>query len=155
MLKAIWNFFDKTEDKVRGWFSRRPLLYAFVGGVGIVLFWRGVWHTVDQIMDSLYPTVYVEGSMHTGGWPWWDGPLSLLVGSCILLIIGVFVSEFIGNEIIISGIKGEKKLVDMTEREVKSELKALESIVKETKEISEELERVEKPKRVRKKPVSK
>jgi hypothetical protein len=33
----------------------------------------------------------------------------------------VFVSNFIGNEIIISGLKGEKKIAEKTEKEVRTE----------------------------------
>ena len=51
---------------------------------------------------------------------WWDGPLSVLIGAVVLLMSGVFVSNFIGNEIIISGLRGEKKLAERTEKEVKS-----------------------------------
>ena len=47
MTKNIVKFFDKLEDKTRAMLSRMPILYAFVGGIGVVLFWRGVWHTTD------------------------------------------------------------------------------------------------------------
>ncbi|HYD92823.1 MAG TPA: hypothetical protein VEA37_15215, partial [Flavobacterium sp.] len=51
LYRAIDNFFDKVEDHVRGWFSHRPILYGLAVGFGIVMFWRGVWHTADYIVD--------------------------------------------------------------------------------------------------------
>ena len=50
MLREIIHFFDKLEDKTRGTLSHYPFLYAFLGGIGVVLFWRGVWHTNDFIL---------------------------------------------------------------------------------------------------------
>ena len=41
---------------------------------------------------------------------------------------GVFVSNFIGNEIIISGLKGEKKIAEKTEKEVRGEEDRLASV---------------------------
>lgn len=144
MIRIIYNFFDRLEDNIRRWFSKRPILYGFVGGVGVVLFWRGVWHTADMVMDTFFPMV-VNGSAvdYTGGWPWWDGPLSILVGSMLLLLIGVFVSEFIGNEIVISGLKGDKKVADRTEEEVMQEAEDLQSIKTSLAGIYHKLEEIE------------
>ena len=70
---------------------------------------------------------------------WWDGPLSLIVGGTILLITGLFVSNFIGNEIIISGLRGEKKLSEKTETEVKTEVRAIADIRDSITELSKKL----------------
>jgi hypothetical protein len=75
---------------------------------------------------------------------WWDGPLSIFIGLIILLITGIFTSSFIGNEVIISGIKGEKKMVDKTESEVRDETEYMKSIKKEIKTISGRLNKMEK-----------
>ena len=106
----MYKFFDKLEDHIRGALSHFPIWYALVGGTGLVIFWRGIWHSMDYL-------VYVAHSVHTmqpdslsSELIWWDGPLSLLIGIVILLSTGLFVSSFIGGEIIISGIKGEKKI---------------------------------------------
>lgn len=112
--REIWplvvRFFDKLEDRVRGYLTRYRILYAFLGGVGVVLFWRGVWHTADVISLNIDPSISV-----------WDGPVSILVGSIILLIVGLFVSIFIGDSIIMSGLKHEKKLAEKTEEEVRED----------------------------------
>src|SRR3989344_4510419 len=97
----IVKFFDKLEDKIRGALSHYPILYAFLGGVGVVLFWRGVWHTADD---------------------WGIGSIaSLVLGSILLLLTGVFVSAFIGSKLIISGLIGEKKLEEKEESEIQTE----------------------------------
>lgn len=146
----MFKFFDKLEDRVRRWFSRRAILYGFVGGVGIVLFWRGVWHTADYLSARfIFSSEIGEagGALSTVdfGNPW-DGLLSLIAGSAILLITGIFVSSFIGNEIIISGLRGEKKLVDKTESEIEAETNAILKIKDEIKEISASLDELNKKK---------
>ncbi len=102
MLKKTISFFDKLEDKIRGGLSHWPIFYSFIGGVGIVLFWKGVWEIAEY-----YPVLF--------------GPASVLIGLIILLLTGLLVSFFIGDSIILSGLKHEKKLVEKTEVEVRSE----------------------------------
>lgn len=133
---SIYRFFDKLEDKIRGWFSRHPLLYGFYGGVGIVLFWRGVWHTADTLAMWYWTPV---GSTLDITPSVWDGPITLLVASAILLSCGLFVSQFIGNEIIISGLRGEKKLTEKTEAEVRTETGALATVIQKLDSIEKRL----------------
>ncbi|MBI4155852.1 MAG: hypothetical protein HY507_01300 [Candidatus Zambryskibacteria bacterium] len=128
MTKRILNFFDKLEDKMRAKLSRLPMIYAFLGGVGVVLFWRGVWHFADDI--HLNPI------------------LSIIIGSIILLIIGAFVSTFIGSRLILSGLSGEKKLTEKTKSEIdteETEIRKLQStldrVEKEVKTIQSEVEK--------------
>jgi hypothetical protein len=109
-MKSIIRFFDKLEDKVRVRLSHYPLVYSFVGGVGIVLFWKGVWETAEE-----FPALFGLGS--------------LLLGTLIMLMTGLFVSFFIGDSIILSGLKREKKLVEKTEAEVKSEKNTIDYVI--------------------------
>jgi hypothetical protein len=134
------TFFDKLEDKVRGWFSHRPRLYGFAVGIGIVLFWRGVWHTADYIMDFYSHWQSNNLSIDYVDALWWDGPLSFFLGSSLLLITGAFVSSFIGNEIIISGLRGEKKLTEKTETEVRTEVSAIAEIRNEVRAITKKMD---------------
>lgn len=101
MMKRALKFFDRLEDKTRGKLSHYPILYAFFGGVGVVLFWRGVWHIADDLNIS--------------------SVASIIIGSIILLLTGVFVSAFIGNRLIISGLIGEKKLAEKEKSEIETE----------------------------------
>jgi len=142
-VKSIYNFFDKLEDKIRGKLSHYPIIYAFVGGVGIVIFWRGVWHTADFLTDIIF-SFQQNATIDLGSLPWWDGPLSILIGSVLLLSTGLFVFGFIGNESIISGLKGEKKLAEKTEEEVKAETGMIKEIKEEVKEIFDRLDDIKK-----------
>ncbi len=47
---------------------------------------------------------------------------SVVISLLILLLTGLFVSFFVGDAIIISGLKREKKLIEKTEAEVDVEL---------------------------------
>jgi len=116
---AIIKFFDKLEDKVRGKLSRRPIIYALIGSIGIILLWRGVWMVADSFSLS--------------------GTMSILLGVAILLLTGLFVSFFIGEQIIISGIKQEKRTDEKTEEEIKKEEISLRQIKGDLEKIKEKL----------------
>ena len=124
------NFFDKFEDRVRGHLSKFPILYTFIGGIAIVLFWRGVWHTADILQ--------AQGGIL--GWLFYE-PVNLLIVVVILLATGLFVSYFIGDTILISGLKGEKKTTERTERRIQEEeiqiLEEEKQIKHEQKELAE------------------
>ncbi len=130
--KKVFNFFDKFEDKIRGHLSQYPITYAFVGGITIVLFWRGVWHTGD-LLEAKGGILGVLFS----------GPGSLVLSILILLAIGLFVSVFVGDMIIMSGLKKEKKVVDKTEQEIKSEELRMEEIEEAIVRIEEKIGDIE------------
>lgn len=125
MHKAIRyfdRFFDKLEDKVRGRLSHSPIMYGFLGGFGIVLFWRGTWHIADDFgLSSL---------------------ASLIIGTTILLMTGLFSASFIGDQIIISGLKHEKRLAELTEEEVETERDILVKVQAELREIKKDIEEI-------------
>jgi hypothetical protein len=123
MIKFIARFFDKLEDRVRGALSHRTIIYAFIGGTSTVLFWRGVWHLADDY-----------------GITSWE---SFLIGGGLLLMTGLFVASFIGEQVILSGLKGEKKVADKTEDEVRRETNILFDLRKEFDEVADRLERIE------------
>ena len=127
MIKKIIRWSDRFEDTVRGKLSRYPVLYAFVGGTGVIVFWRGVWHTTDYVMQTVSDFV-ISSSSDLSGMIWWDGPLSIFLGGGLLLVTGVLVPSFIGNELIISGIRKEKKIVEKTEEELVEESVTLRDI---------------------------
>lgn len=103
--------------------SHYPILYAFLGGVGIILFWRGVWHTADDInMGSI---------------------LSLIIGFFILILIGVFVAEFIGNKLIMTGLIGEKKLEEKEEGEIETEETQLKNLQNTLNRLEKKLEHID------------
>ncbi len=146
-MKSVLHFFDKLEDHVRGYLSHYPIWYAIVGGIGVVLFWRGVWVTTDYAVEVFAGTASVAGAGATMVPPtlvWWDGPLCFALGLVVLLMTGVFVSNFIGNEIIITGLRGDKKISEKTEQDVRMEVGAIGEIRREARAIAERLERLER-----------
>jgi hypothetical protein len=102
-----------------------------IAGIGVVLFWRGVWHFNDFLVEYYSSRLSANWGIDAAGLPWWDGPLSFLIGSFLLLLTGPFVSSFLGNELIISGLRGEKKLAEKTEDEVESEKEKIDKIQKD------------------------
>jgi len=52
---------------------------------------------------------------------------------------GVFVSAFIGNSLIISGLKGEKKIEEKTLEEMRNDDETLNKIYKKLEKIDEEI----------------
>ncbi len=145
MWEKIYVFFDKLEDRVRGRLSRKPIGYAFVGGFGVVLFWRGAWHLIDMIMFRYFSIISLDAA-EVYALPWWDGVASIALGSILLLMSGIFVSNFIGNEIIISGLRGEKKMVDKTEEELEEELDELAVIERDVKKIFRQISQLRRRK---------
>jgi len=120
----IIKFFDKLEDKIRKRLSRHPIIYAFIGSVGIILLWRGVWVIAEPFDPS--------------------GILSLIIGALILLLTGLFVSFFIGGEIIISGVKEEKRIDEKTEEEIKKEEVSLRQVKRNLEEIEKEIKEIDR-----------
>src|SRR5688500_12735267 len=117
----------KALSRIHIFLSHRSYLYALIVGIGIVLFWRGVWHTVDlaHVFISQYQTT---STIDLSGYPWWDGPLSFIVGVLILYLSRAFVSSFIGNELILSGLRTEKRLTKQTDTDLKTEVSAIADI---------------------------
>lgn len=123
-INKIIKFFDRLEDKVRGKLSHYPILYALLGGIGVVLFWRGVWHIADD--------------MNVGN------IASIVIGSVILLITGVFVSTFVGSRLIISGLIGEKKLAEKEASEIKTEEEEIRSLQDTLSRLEKKLDHIDR-----------
>lgn len=142
IFKSLYNLGDKIEDKVRGKLSHYPIIYAFIGGAGVIIFWRGIWHTMDFLMGVLVKGDIVSTTT-LSELPWWDGPLSIFIGATLLLMTGLFVGSFIGTEIVISGLKGEKKITEKTEDEVELDVKESIKIKQEIHEMDTRIKHVE------------
>ena len=107
MIKKVINYFDKLEDRARSRLSRFPVLYAFVGGLGIVLF----WHSVTEMAMAI-PFLNEWNAL-----PWF------VISMIMLLVSGIFVSYFVGDQLIMSGLKGEKKMIEKSQDEIVAEEK--------------------------------
>ncbi len=69
------------------------------------------------------------------------GPISLVISVVVLLITGLFVSFFIGDSIIISGLRGDKKRVERVKSQLESEIKT-ETIT--LRQVKDQLDHMEK-----------
>ncbi|MFA6476477.1 MAG: hypothetical protein WCV68_03645 [Candidatus Paceibacterota bacterium] len=127
IIKKILNFFDKLEDHVRTSLSKYPIAYALIGGVGIVLFWRGVWGLSEEIgMTNLE---------------------ALIISTIILLLTGLFVSYFIGDRFIISSLKGEKKIIEKTKEEIINEESEIKKVLTKLNDIENKLDELSEDKK--------
>lgn len=132
ILDGVYHFFDKVEDHVRATLSTHKFIYTFIGGIGVVLFWRGVWHTADILEQTT-----TAGSILLS--PYWSVLLSII----LLLITGLFVSVFIGESIIISGIRKEKKEADKTIDEIEDEKVDIGKVLRLLTDVKKEIEVLE------------
>lgn len=125
MFKIIINFFDKFEDINRRWLSRHPALYALIGGLCVVLFWRGAW-TFFDLFDFMTPII------------------SIIISSIIMLATGTFVSFFIGQEIIMSGLKAEKRTDQKTEKDIQEEDSQIRYLLMQINQMSQDVDEIKK-----------
>lgn len=109
-MSPLVKFFDKLEDRARERLSRTPVLYAVIGGVFVVLFWRAVWLTADLLMEMGGALAFI-----------FSPGMSLILSVIGLLSTGLFVSFFISNRVLLTGLKHEKKLAEKTAKEVLEE----------------------------------
>ncbi|MFA6392578.1 MAG: hypothetical protein WCW54_00625 [Candidatus Paceibacterota bacterium] len=122
LINEVVKVYNRFEIKLRHKLSHWPILYAFIGSIGVILIWRGVWMIADDIGMS--------------------GFVSMALGVFISIITGLFVSFFVGDKIIISGIKKEKRIDEKTESEIKKEEVSLSEIKKDLREIKDDIEEI-------------
>ncbi len=139
---------NKFFSGVREWLSKYPIIYAILGAVGIILFWRGVWHMADFV--SLFFISNQSGTPLDYG-NFFDSFVSILIGFILLLVTGLFVNDFIGSQIVSTAVKEEKKIekiAEETESEEKTEEERLDELSKRfekvTSHLDEHLENIEK-----------
>jgi hypothetical protein len=129
MFKKIINYFDKLEDRTRSRLSRSPVVYAMVGAFGIALFWYSI--------TELAAAVPFMNQWHA--LPWFI--FSLL----LLLVSGVFVSYFVGDQIIMSGIRGEKKMIEKSGEEIVKEEKDIAQVLDKLEDLEQKIDELAKP----------
>lgn len=88
-----------------------------------MLFWRGIWHTADDInLNSI---------------------ISMIIGMAVLLATGIFVYEFIGNKLIVSGLIGEKKLTEKEEGEIETEESQIKNLQNTLSRLEKKLDHID------------
>lgn len=106
----LLKFFDLLEDRIRHYLSHWPIFYAFIGILGIVLAWRGIWHLADDLGLG-------------AGW-------SLFLGVAILLMSGLLVAIGIGDEVLINAFRGRRKITEVRLEEALTLAERVEEIKK-------------------------
>ena len=123
-MRYVTNTFLAIEDKARAFFEKFPFTHAFFAGVGVILFWRGVWELADYF--EIHPV------------------LSVVLGIVLLVGIGLFIQTFVGNAIIIKsvthGTNLDKKILQEIESEVTQEEVTLLTLNKKIDALVKKLE---------------
>lgn len=122
-MKYVTNIFLQIEERARTYFERFPFAHAFLGGIGVVLFWRGVWEIADR--------------MHI------DPIISIVVGSLLLGAIGLFLHTFVGNAIIIKNVEKDKRMTTKAEHEIASVEKDVKKEEVTLEQLSAKIDRLE------------
>lgn len=130
-IKKIIRFFDVLEDSLRARFSKHPIFYSIFGGIGVILFWRGVWETADILSQRSLFLAY-----------FFYPPVQIAISAIGLLLTGLMVSTFIGHRILLSGLRHEKKLEEQTDQLVKEEVITLAHIREEIRSLKKEVEKI-------------
>lgn len=91
------------EERARKFFEHIPFTHAFFAGIGVTIFWRGVWELLDVLGV---------------------GPISsIILGSLILGGVGVFIQTFLGNTLIIKNVSREEQKESKEIKDVAQEIK--------------------------------
>ena len=124
LFSKVLKFFDMLEDRIRHWLGRRPILYALIGLLGIVLIWRGIWRLADEL--------------NLNSW------LSILIGAIVLLSSGLLVAIVIGDEVLISAWRGRRKVTELSLEETLTLAEKVDEIKKLLVKIEGQLGAVKK-----------
>lgn len=112
------------EDNARKFFERIPFIHALLAGIGVVLFWRGIWESADKMaLDPLS---------------------SALLGIALLGGIGLFIQTFVGNTIIIKSVKKEEQLEKTTVKKVQQEEITLLQLSQKIDELNSKIDNLNK-----------
>lgn len=118
-MRHITNTLLKIEERARVYFEKIPFIHAFLAGIGVIIFWRGVWELLDRLGVSP-----VE---------------SILLGSLILGGVGVFIQTFLGNTLIIKNVakeeREEKEILKVVGTEMMEEEIALQEIAQKVNQL--------------------
>ncbi|MDE2019467.1 MAG: hypothetical protein KGJ13_03910 [Patescibacteria group bacterium] len=136
------RFLERAERWLRRKLQNHPLLYALVGGVGVVLFWRGVWHMTDFLALTLLSS---RDAVTSIDWAQGiDSLLSFAFGTFLLLSTGLFISELLSGEVLLGKIKKEETTAEETEETVEKESSEIPRIEREVRHIAREVQQLEK-----------
>lgn len=136
IINSVKNFFKKVREKL----SRYPVIYAIFGAIGVILFWRGVWHTADFVA-VFFLNHQGEDALNYANLL--DSLVSAVIGFVLLLFTGLFVSDFIGAQMVSAAVKKEEKIeriAEETKTEEKTETQKLEELESRFEEVTSHLD---------------
>jgi hypothetical protein len=122
-MRYFTNIFLRIEEDARTYFEHVPFLHAFLAGIGVVLFWRGVWEYADRL--HIHPL------------------LSLGIGILLLGGIGLFLQTFVGNTLIIKSVKKEARLEQQEEKKIEKVAQEMQEEEVTLAHISEQIKKLE------------
>lgn len=122
-MRYFTNIFLTIEENARSYFEHIPFIHAFLAGIGVVLFWRGVWEYADRL--HIHPLI------------------SLGVGILLLGALGLFLQTFVGNTIIIKNVKKEVGLEKVGEKKIEHMVQEVDKEEVTLAHISDQLQKLE------------
>ena len=130
-IKHVFKWFMRLEDEIRSHLSHYPVIYSLISGFAIVIFWKGIWDTA-----AMYPSL--------------TGPILIAISLPILLVTGLFVSFFVTDKVLLTGLKKDEKIIKETETEMRQEEKIIYELAAEVHEIGREVHDIEEKLRMQK-----
>lgn len=88
--RGFYHLVSGLEDRrraIQGRLRAHHTLYAFLGGIGVVMFWHGLWEGLNLLYQA-------DGFLSFIGHP----AVSMTIGILILTFSGLFVLELVGRE---------------------------------------------------------
>lgn len=115
--KGFYHLFSGLANRrraIQGRLRAHHTLYAFLGGIGVVMFWHGLWEGLNLLYQA-------DGFFSFIGHP----AVSMTIGIFILTFSGLFVLELVGRE----ARELEDKIEDVEEdiADVQEDLEDVES----------------------------
>lgn len=127
----------KAADSIRRTLRRHQIWYAFIGGIGVVLFWRGVWHSADFFAATF---MYSRDTVTSIDWvQGLDSFVSLVIGTLLLLATGLFVSELASGQALSEEIKEEEKVTQKESAEIPHIEREIHHVTRELEELEKDI----------------
>lgn len=120
------HLYCKFKERRKELIRSHHTLYAFIGGIGVVLFWHGIWEGLNRIYQSSTILSWI-------GHP----AVSVTVGVVLLTLTGLFVFELVGREAI--ALQDNIKDIQKIEKSVVENVK---DVKEDVKDIAKEVENV-------------
>lgn len=139
MLKKLLNKIFQNEVltikrdtyKIRSTLRSHHILYSFIGGVGIVMFWYGIWEGLKLVPFLGHPLV------------------ALAIGFTILMVSGLIVFGLIGSKVLDEKLEDLEEATDdiaQTTENIEETAEETQDQVEETQDAVDETARKQTPK---------